>query len=328
MIIPMPEEFTLAASGPDEYQYFEVQTDFKEDVFVQSAEARPGNRAIVHHIIAFVQPPKKGGEPAPKLTKEEMAKMREQWERESIMYRDGFLMRTKKDTPVYNDGCATPSGGGGNRRDGSGEENIGVLLAGYAPGMNQAKFDVGTIKRIPAGAKIVFQLHYAKQSGKVEKDRSSVGLVLAKAPPQKELLTHGISNNYFLIPPGADNQKVTACWTAKDDIHITTLMPHMHLRGKAMEIRAFYPDGRTEVLLNVPTYSFSWQTVYYLKQPKGIPKGTKLEVTGYFDNSAKNKYNPDPSQPVRFGEPTYDDMMIGWIDYTVDNKPLKTTAMK
>lgn len=329
VVIPMPEEFTLEAKGPDEYQYFEVQTNFKEDVFVQSAEARPGNRAIVHHIIAFVQPPPKAGQPPPpKMSKEEMEKLREKWERESIMYRDGFLMRTKKDAPVYNNGCEIPSGGGGNRADGTGEENIGVLLAGFAPGMNQAKFDQGTIKRIPAGAKIMFQLHYSKATGKVEKDRSSIGLIFAKKPPEKELLTHGISNNYFLVPPGAENQRVTACWTTKDDIHITTLMPHMHLRGKAMQIRAFYPDGRNELLLDVPNYSFSWQTVYYLKEAKGIPKGTRLEVTGTFDNSPKNKYNPDPAQPVRFGEPTYDDMMIGWIDYTVDSKPLRTTAMK
>jgi cytochrome c553 len=331
LVIPIPEEFTLAASGPDEYQYFEVQTNFKEDVFVQAAEARPGNRAVVHHIIAFVQPVQaheKGAHSAPRLSKEEIEKMREKMEKESIFYRDGFLMRTKKDAPVFNNGCETPSGGAGARADGTGEDNIGLLLCGYAPGMNQAKFDNGTVKRVPAGARILFQLHYSKTTGKVEKDRSSIGLVFAKNPPQKELLTHGVSNNYFLIPPGAENQKVTACWTTKDDIHITTLMPHMHLRGKAMEIRAFYPDGRKELLLDVPAYSFSWQTVYYLKEPKGIPKGTRLEVAGYFDNSAKNKYNPDPTQTVRFGEPTYDDMMIGWIDYTVDSKPLRTSAMK
>jgi hypothetical protein len=94
----------------------------------------------------------------------------------------------------------------------------------------------------------------------------------------------------------------------------------MHLRGKAMEIKAVYPDGRSEVLLNVPNYSFSWQTVYYLKNPVAIPKGTRLVVTAHFDNSAKNKYNPNPAAPVRFGEPTYDDMMIGWVDYTVEKR--------
>ena len=132
----------------------------------------------------------------------------------------------------------------------------------------------------------------------------------------------------FLIPPGADNHLVTACWTAKEDIHIINFMPHLHLRGKAVEYKAFYPDGKTEILLNVPEYDFSWQTVYYFKQTKAIPKGTKIMVSGYFDNSAKNRFNPDPTKAVRYGEPTYDEMMIGWMDYTTDNERAKaTTAM-
>jgi hypothetical protein len=141
--------------------------------------------------------------------------------------------------------------------------------------------------------------------------------------------TYGISNNAFLIPPGAENHRVTACWTASEDVHIINFMPHLHLRGKAVEYRAFYPDGRSEVLLNVPKYDFSWQTVYYFKEPKALPKGTRIMVTGYFDNSIKNKYNPDATKMVRYGEPTYDEMMIGWMDYTLDKQPVKPlTAAK
>jgi mono/diheme cytochrome c family protein len=327
IVIPMPEEFTLEASGPDEYQYFTVDTNFKEDVYVQAAEARPGNRKVVHHIIAFIAPPPKGDRPA--LSKEEIAKLRAQAEKDSIRYQDGFLQRTKPDVPVYDDGCVLPSGGNGSRRDGSGNGEDGTLLAGYAPGMNQAIWPAGTVKKIPAGSKIVFQLHYSKVAGIVTKDRSTLGLILAKAPVEKELHTKPVANGYFLIPPGAANHKTSACWTVKEDIHIVTLMPHMHLRGKAMEIKAFYPDGTQKQLLNVPAYSFSWQEVYYLKQPIAIPKGTKILVDGYFDNSAKNVYNPDPTKAVRWGDPTYDEMMIGWIDYTVDGKTAKpTTAMR
>jgi mono/diheme cytochrome c family protein len=328
MVIPMPEEFTLEATGPDEYQYFEVDPGFTEDKYVQMAEARPDNRKIVHHIIAFVQPPPKDGKPPKKMTKEEIEKMREKMEKESIFYRDGFLMRMKPDTPVYDDGCALPSGGSSGRRDGRGESDAGpgMLLCGFAPGMNPAIWEPGTVKKIPAGSKILFQLHYSKQAGSVEKDRSMVGLIFAKTPPERQIITRPISNNYFKIPPGAENHRVTACWTTKEDIHLINAMPHMHLRGKAMEIKAFYPDGRSEVLLNVHNYSFSWQTVYYYQRPVAIPKGTRFFVTAYFDNSAKNKYNPDPTQAVRFGEPTYDDMMIGWIDYTVDNQPLRPVA--
>jgi hypothetical protein len=328
VVLSMSEEFTLDAEGPDEYQYFEIQTNFKEDKYVQMAEARPGNRKIVHHIIAFIQPPPKGGAPQHKFTKEEFEKMRAEMEKQSIFRRDGFLMRMKAGVPVYDDGCAQPHGGNSERLDGRQREEteMGQLLCGYAPGMNAAILEPGTVKKIPAGSKIIFQMHYSKVAGKVEKDRSMVGLVFAKHTPEKQSITRPIANQWFEIPPGADNHKVTACWTTKEDIHVNTVMPHMHLRGKAMEVKAFYPNGRGEVLLWVPNYSFSWQTVYYLSKPAALPKGTKIVVTGYFDNSSKNKYNPNPNVAVRFGEPTYDDMMIGWIDYTVDSQTLKPDA--
>ncbi len=149
---------------------------------------------------------------------------------------------------------------------------------------------------------------------------------LRQAAATKELITYPISNNYFRIPPGAENHRVTACWTAQEDIHLTGARPHMHKRGKAMEFKVFYPDGRSEMLLNVPRYDFSWQTLYNFKQPLSIPKGTRFMVTGYLDNSAKNKNNPDPARAVRFGEPTYDEMMIGLIEYTVDSQSLKPAA--
>jgi hypothetical protein len=316
----MPQEFTLEASGPDEYQYFEIETNFKEDRYVQMAEARPGNRAIVHHIIAFVQPPPKSSGQQKKLTKEEIEHFRAEMEKNSIFRREGFLMRMKSGIPVYDDGCALAHGGNSERLDGKqrDDSDMGQLLCGFAPGMNPAILEPGTVKKIPAGSKIVLQMHYSKATGKVERDRSMIGLVFAKQPPEKQSITRPVANTWFEIPAGAENHKVTACWTTKDDIHITTLMPHMHLRGKAMEIKAVYADGRSEVLLNVPEYSFSWQTVYYFKKPVAIAKGTRIVVTAYFDNSAKNKHNPNPAVAVRFGEPTYDDMMIGWIDYTVD----------
>jgi mono/diheme cytochrome c family protein len=327
LIIPMPEEFTLDASGPDEYQYFEVDPGFNEDKYVQMAEARPGNRRIVHHILAFVQPPPKGGQSPKKMTKEEIERM----ELGSIFYRDGFLMRAKPDAPVYDDGCALPNGGQGADRDGAPKESrlsgLGMMLTGFAPGMNPWVWEPGTVKRIPAGSKITFQVHYSKVAGSTQKDRSMIGLVFAKEPPQRLIITRMISNNYFRIPPGAANHRVTACWTATEDIRLTAALPHMHVRGKAIEVKAFYPDGRSETLLNVPNYSFAWQTFYYFKQPLAIPKGTRLLVTGYFDNSPKNKYNPDPARAVRFGEPTYDEMMGSFIDYTVEGQPLKPIAL-
>jgi mono/diheme cytochrome c family protein len=323
LVIPMPKEYVLKPNGPDEIQHFEVDPGFKEDVYVQMAEARPGNRRIVHHIIAFIQPPPKGE--GPKLSPEERRKMRAEMEKDMIFYQDGFLTKVKADAPVYDDGCATPSGGGGFKRDGSVADQGGSLLAGYAPGMNQAKWPTGTVKKIPASSKLVFQLHYSTFLGvkAEERDRSSVGLVFAKKPLERELKTHGIANHYFKIPAGAENHKATACWTAPENLHIVTFMPHLHMRGKSMEFKAFYPDGRSEVICNVPNYDFNWQIVYYAKNPVAIPKGTKIVVTTVWDNSTKNKFNPDPKKDIRWGDPTYEEMTIGWIDYTLDSQSLK-----
>ena len=313
MVIQIPEEHTYKA-GADEYQYYDVATNFTEDKYVQMAEARPGNRKIVHHIIAFIVPP--GSPNMSKMTTEQRYKAMEAALKNSPMYRDGYLLRIKPEQPVIDDGCAP----GNERRAGGGDDS---MLAGYAPGRNVDVWEPGVAKKIPAGATIRFQIHYSNQTlggDTVEKDRSMVGLVFAKEQPKKLLTTRSAGNILFKIPAGAENHKVTACMTLREDTTLYGLMPHMHLRGKAMEYKAIYPDGKTEVLLNVPNYSFAWQTNYELTTPKRLPKGSRLMVTGWFDNSAKNKYNPDPTKDVRYGEPTYDEMMFGFMDY-VTEKP-------
>src|SRR5262249_25230398 len=209
-----------------------------------------------------------------------------------IYYREGFLMRVKADAPVYNDGCALPNGGGGAGRDIRRRDPFPMMLSSFAPGKNGDVWAPDLAKKIPAGSKLVLQVHYSKVAGTVERDRSSLGLIFAKEPPDKLIATQVVYNSYLRILPGAERHRATACWTVQDDIHIHSLMPHMHFRGVAMEVKANYPDGRSEVLLSVPNYSFSWQTNYCLKRPLAAPKGTVIVVTGDFDNSAKNKYNP------------------------------------
>ena len=327
LVIPMPETFTLEASGPDEYQYFEVDPGFKKDVYVQMAEARPDNRRIVHHIIAFIQPPAANdGRPQP--TKDEMEKLRAETERESTQYQEGFLVRTKADAPIHDHGCGLPNGGTGTDRSAKNDSfgNI-VWLAAYAPGTPPISLPASAAIKVPAGSKLLFQIHYSKAAGSVQKDRSSVGLIFAKQPPEKELLVRAVSNTYFNIPAGAENHPVTACWMVPEDIHVISLAPHMHVRGKSQKIEAFYPNGRREVLLDVPNYDFGWQTSYQPKQLKALPKGTRILVTTTYDNSSKNKFNPDPTKAVRWGEPTYDEMMIGFISYTKDEQNLKSTRV-
>ena len=309
VVIQMPEEYTVEASGPDEYQYFDVATNFKEDKYVQMAEARPGNRKVVHHIIAFVVPP---GQPNLNMVpKEKRSAALEGSLKDTPFYRDGFLIRMKKDQPVYNDGSEVPA----NLK---GFNNVDDFLTAYAPGSDYGEWKPGMAKKVPAGATIRFQVHYSKVAGSVQKDRSMVGLIFAKAEPEKLMRTRAVANVFFEIPPNAERHKVTAYWKPSLDINLYSLMPHMHYRGVAMEYKVFYPDGRSEVLLNVPAYSFNWQMSYRPQTPIRIPAGSKIQVTGYFDNSAKNKYNPDPSKAVRQGEPTYDEMMMGFMDYTAE----------
>jgi hypothetical protein len=200
-----------------------------------------------------------------------------------------------------------------------------LWLAAYAPGTSPITLPQGAAIRVPAGSKILFQMHYSKVAGSAQKDRSSVGLVFAKQAPEKELLVRAVSNGYFRIPAGADNHRVTACWTVSEDIHVASIAPHMHVRGKAQQVEAFYPNGKREVLLDVPNYDFAWQTFYIPAKPMALPKGTRVLVTSIFDNSARNKFNPDPAQTVRWGEPTCDEMMIAFISYTKDGQNLKET---
>ncbi len=306
VVLKMDEDYVVEASGPDEYQYFEMPTNFTEDKYIQMAEARPGNRKVVHHILAFVVPP--GQASLTKVNKEMRAKAIEMSLMGTPWYRDGLLIRTKKDTPVYDNGAEMPE----KLR---GFNDVDDFLSAYAPGHNPDMWAPGTAKKIPAGATIRFQVHYSKVAGSEQKDRSMIGLVFAKEKPKKVLATRAIANMFFKIPAQTDKHKVTAEWTAWRNTTLYTLMPHMHYRGAAMEYKVTYPDGKTETMLNVPNYSFAWQAGYIFKTPKFLPKGSKVTVTGTFDNTAKNKFNPDPSKEVRYGEPTYDEMMIGFMDY-------------
>ena len=124
----------------------------------------------------------------------------------------------------------------------------------------------------------------------------------------------------FNIPPGAPNHKVVAEVPVIKDGALMALFPHMHLRGKDVEYQAVYPDGKTETLLSVPQYDFNWQHTYRLKEPLRLPVGAKIRVIAHFDNSPDNPANPDPKALVRWGEQTWEEMMIGYIDFYWDSK--------
>ena len=199
-------------------------------------------------------------------------------------------------------------------------QDIGTgLLGALSPGQTPFMAQPGTAKLIKAGSNIVFQMHYTP-SGKATKDRSMVGLKFAKWPVERVMTTTAAWDARFTSPPHAENYEVRATWDVEEDIAIWSLMPHMHLRGKDYLYRAVYPDGRSEILLSVPKYDFGWQVYYYPKKPIRLPKGTRIETVAHYDNSVRNPQNPDPTRPVRFGEQTWEEMMNGFFDYTVETR--------
>jgi hypothetical protein len=223
---------------------------------------------------------------------------------------------------VQEPGDKSASGEGGEGRG-----PRGFKLAGFAPGEQPKVFPAGTAKLVKAGSVLSFQMHYTP-NGAAAKDRSYIGLVFAKGPIERKALTGTAVNAQFVIPPGDGNYEVRSSWTAPDDVRIVDLMPHMHLRGKDFTYTAVYPDGRKEVILNVPKYDFNWQLLYRFKQPFFLPKGSKLECVAHFDNSDKNKFNPDPTKEVRWGPQTWEEMMIGWFDYTLAGENLLRAGSK
>jgi peroxiredoxin/mono/diheme cytochrome c family protein len=277
VIISMNESFTVPAQAPPggvPYQHFIVDTNFDRDMWVQAAEAKPGAKAVVHHIIAYVIGP-------------------------------------------------------GERFDPRSEDGLGRgLLVATAPGDIPTIYKPGLAKKVPKGAKIIFQMHYTP-NGEETVDRSSIGLIFAKEPPKHIVRTRAPLNRTFVIPAGARNHRVECATVFRKDAMLLNFMPHMHLRGKSFEYRAVYPDGKTEILLSIPRYDFSWQTYYQLAEPKFLPAGTRIECTAHFDNSADNLNNPDPTKPVRWGDQTWEEMMIGWMDYYyLDEKPGDPSADK
>ena len=174
VVLSMPKDYTVEATGPDEYQYFMIPTGFTEDRYVQAIEARPGNRKVVHHFVVMVQPPAEAPKAdAPRRSREELAKLRAEMEKEAITYREGFLQRVKADAPVYNDGCAMPNGGGGTKRDTSKRDPLPTMLTIWAPGRVSHGLQPGIAKKIPAGSTIIFQIHYNKTAGSAQTDRST-----------------------------------------------------------------------------------------------------------------------------------------------------------
>ncbi len=280
-IFEMPTAVDVPESGVIEYTYMIIPTNFKEDMWVQAAEARAGARQEMHHVIAFLRPP-------------------------------GSLWF--KDEPV---GVPfIPKKGERQQKDAQ-QEAAAELLIGWAPGLPPTVLEPGQAKLVKAGTDIVLQLHYTP-NGKATSDKTRIGLIYAKEKPKERVMTMNAMNFFLKIPPGDPAYESHAQITLHHDVKLVSMMPHMHLRGKDFEYRAVYPTGETQTLLRVPRYDFNWQLGYVLQDQLLLPKETRIECTAHHDNSANNKFNPDPTKEVRWGDQTFEEMMIGWFDVAFD----------
>ncbi|MGA2095438.1 MAG: thiol-disulfide isomerase [Candidatus Acidiferrum sp.] len=287
-ILKMPRGVALPASGDVEYTYEIVPTGFREDRWVRAVEILPLLRANVHHAVVYVRPPDS------------------QWMRHAPI-----------GVPFTSSTLTDP-----DDRRGAHWTDSDVLLV-YAPGSSPDHWPDGLAKFIPAGSDLVFQMHYTT-NGRAASDRTSVGLIFSKQPPAQRVLTLQLTNDHFVIPPGVPDYRVEARGTLPNDATLLSFFPHMHLRGKRFEYNIIHhekmpdarPDQEIEPLLRV-NYHFHWQMSYRLAEPRLLKAGTELQAVAWYDNSRGNAHNPDPDAAVRWGEQTYDEMMVGFFDLAV-----------
>lgn len=270
VVVPVSSEpFVVPAKGAVRYQYFQQSLSFDEDKWIKAMEVKPGNRAVVHHILVF----------------------------DRIKGTDGNIQ--------------------GHRS----------FFAGYVPGTRAKPFADGMAKRLPAGSELIFQVHYTTV-GTEQVDQSHIGLVFEKDPSKltHEIQTSSVFDARFRIPPNTSDYSVKAELDKPlPACDLLALSPHMHVRGKSYRYTALFPDGRKQVLLDVPRYDFNWQNEYRLEEKLAIPAGTQILGEAVFDNSEENLNNPDPNQWVTFGEQTWEEMMIGYFHVAV---PLERDTLK
>ncbi len=281
-VFEMPVEYEIPAKGELDYVHFAVPTNFKEDRWIERMEVRPGSRANVHHI--------------------------------------GVYIRRKESTWLPQ---VTAGGAGTPLRDRTkGRSALDEHFAMYLPGYGGEILEQGQARKIPAGAELIFQMHYIT-TGKEAKDRSRIGFVFAKEPVRELIHTVPVGDPRIVIPPGEPDYQSKASFFVSMPLRVLGITPHMHLRGKSFGCDAVLADKSRQGLLSVPKYDRNWQRRYVLADPVELPKGAWIRCQAVFDNSANNPWNPDPTATVRWGDQTRDEMMVGYVDVALppDAKP-------
>jgi len=317
VVIDMPVDFAIPAEGEVPVTDFFVRAPFTQDVYVKALEVRPGTAGVIHHAGLYV------------------------------------IDRLPEGATLVNGRILDASGKEMSRNQvarangGTSTQEIQKLLS-YVPGRGYEEYQGDAGQLIKAGSFIDFYMHYTP-TGAPTRDRSRLGLYFAKHgqqvghqiyhsfgaagptsyivkgkeyTPQRRAEGDEGSVNLPNIPPYAENFKVISVHSIKEPVTLYGLTPHLHLRGKSMKYTLTWPDGRDEVLLDVPKYDFNWQLYYELETPKKIPAGSKVTVVTLFDNSPKNLYNPAPEKEVFWSEQSWDEMYAPQARITVDSRSL------
>ncbi len=275
MVFKMPAAYKVPDHGTVEYTYIVMPMNFAEDRWVQLAEIRPSARQVVHHVIAYIR------------------------SKDSPWLRDAKPgIPYVPDTPF--DQTNQPKG-------------WGTFLVGYSPGGVPVQLASNQGKKIEAGSDLVFEIHYTP-NGKEVTDQTELGISFAKQPPTEQVMTVGVSNGDFVIPPGNANYPVNAEMSFYGDAKIISFLPHMHVRGRSMRYEMLSADGAHTTLVDVPRYDFHWQQTYSPARAVMVHAGTKIECFATYDNSPNNPWNPNPAKEVRWGDQSWEEMMIGFME--------------
>ncbi len=292
IIVEMPKPFPIPATGTINYKYVLVKTNFPQDMWISSAEMRPGNPKVLHHGKVWVRPPGSHW-----LENAEPGEAYENETQRNIIGRNGA-------------------------------EEGNDILGKFNPGLGAQSFDIdGSAKFVPKGSDLVFELHYTTM-GQATEDVSKIGLVLAKNPPQtRYFFNAGPTASNLAIPPGDENAEVVSEVTLNQPAKLVYAQPHMHLRGKDFELRLVYPTGETQTVLKVK-WDFNWQLGYEFAKPIDMPKGTRMVGISHFDNSANNRFNPDPTKEIVWGPQNWDEMSNCFIGVIIDVQTRPETVFK
>lgn len=303
LIVEIPVDFAVPKDDTVDYVWMASKLGLTEDRWIEKIEVRPGVRAVVHHALVFAR------EPGSKF-------------RADLKPGD---FKPRPEAEPKSRGPQTDRGFfavGGNY---GGTE----LIADYVPNGDPFVAEPGQGRLLKAGSDMLFQMHYTP-NGKAVSDRTQVGIVFSKTPPRERVVNNAVVNASLRIPPGAANHPVEALVMVQQDTRIGAFGPHMHLRGKAMRFELLRPGSDPKVLLNVPAYDFNWQLKYQPTDWVTVRKGDQLRVTAWYDNSANNKSNPDPSKEVFWGDQSWSEMLFAFFDYVIpaDGDPSEITGSR